>query len=257
MSVYLAFSDEASVNEIEGEFLVAGYIAKETDWPEFSAAWQDRVLDASPPIPYLHMTEIRSPKFREKHGLTYYDSERRVDEAVRVIYSMGPMSAFCAKLKKDVFERVFVGKKSKHFSYRDPDYLCFLMYVMQTIFFVKHTYHDVKLLNFIAAEKQAIPHKRLKEVVEGIRQLLAEKEPEYASILGDVVEASCSPEHQIPLQAADVLCWHIQRYNFHALKPIVRLERGIENRMWYLLKDRHGHTDELDESLLVEMGRIC
>ena len=38
----------------------------------------------------------------------------------------------------------------------------------------------------------------------------------------------------LPLQAADVLCWHLQRYFSGSFN------RTEENRMWYLLKERTG-----------------
>jgi hypothetical protein len=54
VAVYVAFSDEASVRNTEGEFFVAGYVASELEWPWVARAWQERVLDGPPRIPYLH-----------------------------------------------------------------------------------------------------------------------------------------------------------------------------------------------------------
>jgi hypothetical protein len=93
LAVYVAYSDEAAIAGSEGEFLVAGYVAAENEWPWLERAWQDRVLDGPPTIPYLHMVEIRGRPWRDEHGLSYYQGEQRVDEAIRVLYSTGSLFA--------------------------------------------------------------------------------------------------------------------------------------------------------------------
>jgi hypothetical protein len=56
--------------------------------------------------------------------------------------------------------------------------------------------------------------------------------PETASLIGNITVSQM--EKCLPLQAADVLCWHIQRY---FSRKYTRLD---ESRMWYLLKERDG-----------------
>jgi hypothetical protein len=85
MSVYVAFSDEADVGNKDGEFIVCGYVADENEWPWFARAWQQRVLDGPPTIPYFHTNPLKSHEWREKHGICLNDAENRIDEAVRVL----------------------------------------------------------------------------------------------------------------------------------------------------------------------------
>ena len=83
MTVFIAAGDEADDPAQAGTFLYGAFVAPLWDWQDwFSPAWEERVLNQHPPIPYLHMTEIRSSRWRMKHGITQSQSERRVDEAV-------------------------------------------------------------------------------------------------------------------------------------------------------------------------------
>jgi hypothetical protein len=100
LAVYKAYSDEAAIAGSDGEFLVAGYVAAEDEWPWLERAWQDRVLDGPPSIPYLHMIEVRDRPWRDRHGLSYYESEQRVDEVVRVLYSTGSLFAYASVIKR-------------------------------------------------------------------------------------------------------------------------------------------------------------
>jgi len=81
MAIYTEFSDEAAVGNPDGTFAMAGYAARESDWPYFSTAWRERVLDGPPKIPYLHMSEIRRDKWRNQHNIGYNDAEEPISEA--------------------------------------------------------------------------------------------------------------------------------------------------------------------------------
>jgi hypothetical protein len=92
MAVFVAGTDESAGKDHRSMYFRGGFVAPERDWSEwFAEAWQERVLSGPPEIPYLHMTEIRSPKWRAKHGLSDVEAEQRVDEAFRVITSMGSL----------------------------------------------------------------------------------------------------------------------------------------------------------------------
>jgi len=68
MAVFISASDEAAGKNQRDPFLFAGFVAPEKDWSRFLApAWQERVLDGPPSIPYLHMTDIRSPQWRSDY----------------------------------------------------------------------------------------------------------------------------------------------------------------------------------------------
>ena len=84
--VCTSFSDERAGKTERATFLFAGWIGPEKDWSDFFVpVWDERVLVGPPRIPYLHMTDIRSKRWREAQGVTEADAENRVDEACTIL----------------------------------------------------------------------------------------------------------------------------------------------------------------------------
>jgi hypothetical protein len=110
MAVFTAYSDESGVGDPSGEFLVCGYVADETVWPWLIAAWQERVLDGPPKIPYFHMREMPRPEWRQEHGITFNDAETRIHQAILVLYSTGSMSAIASVIKRKDMQEIFHSK---------------------------------------------------------------------------------------------------------------------------------------------------
>src|SRR5579871_4021696 len=82
MAVFVAQSDESGSGDNSGVFLVGGCVSVETNWGPYADAWDERVLQSKPPIPYLHMREIRKVKFKKEHKLTATDAEEKIKAAV-------------------------------------------------------------------------------------------------------------------------------------------------------------------------------
>jgi hypothetical protein len=71
MAVFTAASDETSGGNPLSVYHYSGWVMPEPDWSHFfTPAWQERVLDGPPNIPYLHMTEICSKAWREQNGIS-------------------------------------------------------------------------------------------------------------------------------------------------------------------------------------------
>ena len=61
-------------------------------------------------IPYLHTNPIKGPKWRAAHGIGFNEAENRISEAVRVLSSMGRISALGSVIRKgdlDLFAKIF------------------------------------------------------------------------------------------------------------------------------------------------------
>jgi len=233
LAVYVAYSDEAAIAGSEGEFLVAGYVAAENEWPWMERAWQDRVLDGPPAIPYLHMVEIRDRPWRNEHGLSYYQGEQRVDEAIRVLYSTGSLFAYASVIKRcDLRETVqtkYTRRKYIPVGIDQPDYACFMGFAGALLEHFQGMLSDIDRVDFVISEKQCVS-KNMGLILDTLK--LRVQEPVRASLIGNIRIGKMDTE--VPLQAADVLCWHIQRY-FSGV-----FDRTLEDRMWYLLKERTG-----------------
>jgi len=78
-----------------------------SDWDgAFADAWRERVLDGPPSIPYLHTADIRSSQWRLLHGLSHSDAENRLDEATRVIRSMGSLIPVVVYVDEAAYTRI-------------------------------------------------------------------------------------------------------------------------------------------------------
>ena len=115
MAVFVAASDESGGSTHLSDFQCTGWLAPENDWLRFfGPAWQEHVLDGPPKIPYLHVTEMRSRAWREKHGLTRRDAENRLDEAAGVIASTGSLYPLTVKISGHYFAACSTNTSSWH-----------------------------------------------------------------------------------------------------------------------------------------------
>ena len=213
MSVWVVGADETETTE----FFYAGFAAPLEDWEDwFIPAWQERVLNGPPTIPLLHMTDIRSEKWRDKYGLSRPESERRVDEAFRVIRSLGSLYPILCWTNAEHFraslgERKIVGPPRAQFTNAyayEPDYLCFINLAMIAIFYVKSVDPAPVKVDFIVERNGKITE-HMKDFHESmVRSFRALGHPEHADLIGDLIPAG---KDCLPLQAADLLCWYSQR----------------------------------------------
>jgi hypothetical protein len=219
MAVFVSGSDESAGKTERDRFYQAGFVAPESDWSDFFVpAWQERVLDGPPKIPYLHMTDIRSPKWRTEHGLSKTSAEDRVDEACNLIHTMGSLYPIGAHLDAGVFRDNFGSTKfvaasggAKTF---EPDYTCFLLYTVLVLSYVD-TYHpEAEKVDFIVERKSDIT-KHIQEFhSHTAANLAALGQSSLARLVGDLIPGD---KDRVPLQAADVLCWHSARSKSEAM----------------------------------------
>lgn len=189
MSVYVAYSDEAGVADPEGEFLVAGYIACEDEWPWVASAWQERVLGGSPSLPYLHMNEIRREEWRAERHISFVEAESRISEAVRVMKSSGSVFSIASVIKRSDLHEIFhnedfkITKKRIVVGLDEPDYLCFIGYAAYVLAHVYQKHPDVEKVNFIVSPKKKISH-RIGLFHAGMKRYL---DPKLLPLLGELI----------------------------------------------------------------------
>ncbi len=113
MAVFTSFSDEAETGSLS-HFLVSGYIAEEKNtWSLLAGAWQERVLDGPPKIPYLHMTQIRNKEWRAKQGnlISIPDAESRIEAAVDLLSKCGGLLVATSEIKRADLKAAILSKK--------------------------------------------------------------------------------------------------------------------------------------------------
>ncbi len=213
MAVFVAASDESLSGD---KFYRCGFVGPENDWSDwFAPAWAERVLDGSPRLPFLHMTDIRSRDFRKKHRLSDREAERRLDEAFRVIASMGSLYLVGSTINVEYVKNAFANTKiigritpQKRIYPMDPDYLSFITFCYAVLFYVRDERPECEKVDFVIERNSAMTD-RIRDFHESMPDSLSRLgESDLIPLLGELIPGG---KDRTPLQAADVLCWYTQR----------------------------------------------
>jgi hypothetical protein len=249
MAVFVSASDEGSGANHLCPFEVTGWIAPEEDWSRFFApAWQSRVLDGPPSIPYLHVTGIRSKAWRAKHGLTQLQADDRLDEASAVIGTLGSLYPIRIVLDGGLFRRTFATHTllatSGGVKRYEPDYYAFMTYAYAVLCRVKITHPEADKVDFVVEYKAGITE-HLRGFYESLPGALRHiGREELIPLLGEFIPGS--KEH-VPLQAADFLCWHTQRADAEKLTD-------EDWRRWQPMAQKKGFSFTVTEDLLTGLA---
>jgi hypothetical protein len=222
MAVFLAASDETSDGNALSMYHYAGWIAPEPDWSfYFTPAWQERVLEGPPRIPYLHMTEIRSKAWRKRWGISEAEADERLDEAARVIDHMGSLYPLMITIEGSVFiplhkENKMIGVSGGKKDFQ-PDFLAFVAYVYAVLAYVNTKHPNAEKVDFLVENNSEIS-KEIHSLYENMPNALTHvRAPQLIPLLGEFLPAG---KDRIPVQAADYLCWHSRRADSNTLDDI-------------------------------------
>ncbi len=253
MAVFVSASDEGSGANHLCQFEVTGWLAPEEDWYHFFApAWQFRVLDGPPRIPYLHVTEIRSKKFRAKYGLTELQADDRLDAAASVIGALGSLYPVRIALDGGLFRQVFASHKllavSGGVKRYEPDYYAFnayaYAYAYAVLARVKINHPEAEKVDFIVENKAGIT-KHLSDFYDSMPNALRHiGREDLIPLVGEFIPGS---KDRVPLQAADFLCWHTQRADAHNLTL-------QDWRRWVPMANKKGFSFTVTKDLLTGLA---
>ena len=213
MAVFLSASDETLGASHRSPFRRCGFFAPVDDWERLSEAWEIKVLAGPPRIPFLHMVDIRRPEWRAKFGLSQSDADSRVDAAFELIAATPSLTPVGMGLNSghvyDTFTKK-VGISSGAGKKFVPDYVAFPGYVYAVLQFCHLQRPDAERVDFYI-EKNGEITDHLREFYDGLPTSFNYiGQPQLIPLLGDLIPAG---KDRVPLQAADVLCWHTRRYS--------------------------------------------
>jgi hypothetical protein len=165
LAVYVAAADESDGPNQTGPFVYGRFIGPRRDWTDwFAPVWEGRVLKANPPIPYFYMAEVRNPRWQSENGLTASSAEQRIDEAVRVIASMGSIHIVRTLRDSGHFRKVFAGTRvvrdgAQPGSYAfGPDYIGFLGFARGVLEYAGNHCPEAERVDFVVERKQTVSH---------------------------------------------------------------------------------------------------
>lgn len=191
--------DDSASEQGDKRFFIAGYIARADVWEDFSKAWAIELAFGTP-ISYLKMSEAKASRGEFK-GWTMKQRKRKLARLNRVIEHFQPMSFHSSMARDAVFERY---KRAAPRGLSSPHFLCGFAAVSGmarhfanapescSVEFIFDTQAGVDVDTDLFFEEM------VKRVPKG-RSVIARK-PKFVD---DKASA--------PLQAADLLAWHLRR----------------------------------------------
>ncbi len=246
MAIFVAASDESTGATHRDPFMRCGFLAPLDDWASLSEEWERKVLNGPPTISHLHMTDIRSPRWRQEHGISDSDAAHRVEEAFQIIADWPSLTPIGMTINSghlyDTYKKKVMltsGAKKKFV----PDHLAFTSYAYASILFCQQHRPGAERIDFIVEQNGDLTN-HIKEFYVGMEEACnANGHPELVSMLGNL---SSADKNCVPLQLADLLCWHTQRYEKGALD-------AKATQQYSGIASRRGVRFEYTESLLNEL----
>lgn len=235
--VMQAFIDDSQSSSSGREFVLAGYMASAPVWMQFSDEWS-KALAELPSIDYFHATEAESRK-DEFLGWDVVVRNRKVMKLAEIIDRF-PLFSFDCRVGQDSFGRIL--RDASPYDLRSP-YFSIFYGVIATAARQLHMHGIAVPIDFIFDEQGDVGpeaalwynHVRL-GLPSHLRPLLGGR-PIFRS-----------DRDIVPLQAADMLAWHLRRSreprNAHEKRPALNILR------------KNGHTEaHISDTMLESWAR--
>lgn len=123
----------------------------------------------------------------------------------------------------------------------EPDYLCFIAYAVLGLKYAHEMLPDATKVNFLVEHSE-----KTTEVIKGFHGHLTDVLNGFPDVLKLLGTIDAEDKKSIPPQAADVLCWYVQRAEARTL------DRRDLHRFWKLTKRsgyRHTTTREFLQAM--------
>ena len=181
-------------------FFLCGYVNTVEKWRDFSATWQ-ATLQASPPIEYFKMAEAQNLRDQFKDWLPL-DRDKKVLSLAKVVRRYQPLSFECS-VSREEYEKLL--KPAAPYDLQGPYFGCFFGVITGLAQFL-HAHGGRVPVDFIFDEQGGLGNDAAlayQWIKDGFKE-------GWADLLG------ASPifrddKLMLPLQAADMLAWHVRR----------------------------------------------
>ncbi len=209
-----AFVDD-SRSDIDGRNLVlAGYVHAAENWVRFSDDWKT-VLNTPPAIRYFRMAEAQnlSGEFKD---WTETDRDRKIENLSKIIYEYNPWSFECWVSQK-AFDRIL--RPVAPYDLKNPYMVCFYGTIVTLARY--HARQGISLpVDFVFDEQGGLGA----FVVFWYEWIKQWQDPSISALLGST-PIFRDDKKMLPLQAADLLAWHLRRRkeirNALELRPVI------------------------------------
>lgn len=194
-----AYVDD-SVSEVgDRHFILAGYFGKAETWIKFSREWQ-RALRKAPKIDYLHTVEARGLR-GQFGGWDPLERDKKLLKMAKVVRKFQFRSIYVSVSRLD-YENIILPLAP--YNLQSPYYICFYTLIIKLAEYLNETHAHVPV-DFVFDE-----HGQIGRDAVAWYYAVKEDNPRLKHLLGGTPIFE-DDKHVLPLQAADMLAWHIRR----------------------------------------------
>lgn len=202
MAVLQGSVDDSASDTGDRRFFLAGYINTAPKWEEFADEWA-RVLRAPPAIDYCKMAEAQNLR-GQFLGWSEQKRDAKVNALAAIVRDHSPWSVHTSVSRKE-YDAIVAPVAP--FPLRHPYTVCFLGILSAA----SRGQHALGMepplpVDFVFDEQNGLED----VAVTTYRWLRDNKEPEIRDLLG-ATPIFRDDKRVLPLQAADMLAWHIRR----------------------------------------------
>ena len=253
--VFQAVSDESGHGSGTGLFHYGGFVAPVLEWTDkVTPAWEAKVLNPSPQIPYMHMTEIRSREWRRTrgNGITEYQADCRIDAAVEIVAGNPSLKVAIASLDAGKFRELFKGSRIRRLPDKQPgshpmmpDHLGFLGFVRSALQYVKNHYPDASKVDFLYERSSASAG--FETYIENMDDHLSViGGGNLVPLLGEFIPGG---KERVPLQVVDLALWHLRRGKEK------KMDRADRRRLFKMFSTRDFIAVDVPNEVLEQIRR--
>jgi len=237
-----AYFDESGSSEDEKELVLAGYVQRAPLWELFSDAWQ-AVLDQDPKIEYFHMSEAESKK-GVFDGWEQKDIRQKTSDLADVIVEYELWSVEC-RVSMPAFRNIL--EPIAPFDLKNP-YVYLFAGIIDGLARL-HAHSGIESPVDVVMDK----HTASPFVIGLYPALKAYLPPGAAEFLGD------SPIFRddkkiLPLQAADMLVWHLRRSRE---ARNARERRRVHTKLLPVMHASISITSDMLKHMATEMNKVA
>jgi hypothetical protein len=219
-----AFFDDSAAESGDRRLFIAGYINRAESWALFSDAW-DEELRATPSIEYLKMSEAQNlgGQFDHRRG---WDEGKRAEKLrglVRVIRHFEPLS-FQISVDREFFYRVYSPVSPRGLA--NPYFDCIAATVATVADFGARAKFESPI-EFIFDKQDGVE--------DDISMFFAQMVPRFRKRVRNMIDGTpkfVDDKAYRPIQAADMLAWHLRREHENSVSlPMADELRGIRGHL--------------------------
>jgi Protein of unknown function (DUF3800) len=198
--MFQAFIDDSTSDKGDRRLFLAGYINTADNWTLFSDAWKEE-LCSDPAIDYLKMTEAQWLR-GEFRGWSAEDRDKKLRGLARVIRHFQPVSIHYSVSRNEVNEII---KPVAPYGFASPYFYCFNGIILPLA--TQQAKYPIKVpIDFIFDNQEG-----LGEEVRFIYKCIRDIQPKTVRDMLSVDPLFRDDKQVLPLQAADMLAWHVRR----------------------------------------------